>query len=92
MNADKPPTLEHLKTNTRQIMVEIPPNTCQKVIENYLKSTSACNTSHGGLLNDVGFHTKCQRSNLTKKKNKKKIMKKFFICVLFMFTFETMKW
>ena len=28
--ADKPSTLEHLKTNIGQVMAEIPPNTCQK--------------------------------------------------------------
>ena len=30
--ADKPSTLEHLKTNFRQVTAEIPPNMCQKVL------------------------------------------------------------
>lgn len=55
--ADKPSTLEQLKTNIRQVMAEIPPNMCQKVVENYLKRITACNTSRGGHLNDVVFHT-----------------------------------
>ena len=45
-------TLEHLKTNIRQVMAEIPPNMCQKVVENYLK---IINVSHGGHLSDVVF-------------------------------------
>ena len=48
---------KHLKTNIRQVMAEIPPNMCQKVVENYLKRINACNTSRGGHLNDVVFHT-----------------------------------
>ena len=32
--ADKPTTLEHLKTNIGELMAEIPPNMCQKVVEN----------------------------------------------------------
>ena len=43
--ADKPSTLEHLKTKIGQVMTEIPPNMCQKVVENYLKLINACNTS-----------------------------------------------
>ena len=53
--ADKPSTLEHLQINIRQVMAELPPNMCQKVIENYLKRINACNTSHGGHVNDVVF-------------------------------------
>ena len=40
---DKPSTLEHLKTNIRQVMAEIPPNMCQKMVENYVERTNACN-------------------------------------------------
>ena len=54
--ADKPSTLEHLKTNILQVMSEIPPNMCQKVVENDLKRINACNASRGGPLNDVLFH------------------------------------
>ena len=53
--ADKPLTLEHLKANVRQVIAELSPNMCQKVIENYLNRINACNTSHGVHLNDVGF-------------------------------------
>ena len=42
--ADKPSSLEHLKTNIRQVVAEIPFDMCQKVIENYLKRINACNT------------------------------------------------
>ena len=55
--ADKSSTLEHLKTKIRQVMAEIPTNMCQKVVENYLKRINVCNTSRGGHLNDVVFHT-----------------------------------
>ena len=46
-----------LKTNIRQVIIDIPPNMCQKVVENYLKRINACNTTRGGNLNDVVFHT-----------------------------------
>ena len=55
--ADKPLTLEHLRTNIRQVVAEIPPNVCQKVVENYLKRINICNVSRDGHLNDVVFHT-----------------------------------
>ena len=50
VHVDKPLTLEHLKTTLRQVMAEIPPNMCQKLIENYL------NISRGGHLTDEVFH------------------------------------
>ena len=53
----KPSTLEQLKTNIYQVMAQRPPNMCQKMVENYLKRINACNTSRGGHLNDVVFHT-----------------------------------
>ena len=43
--ADKPSTVEHLTTYIRQVMAEIPPNMCQKVVENYRKKINASNTS-----------------------------------------------
>ena len=50
---------------------------------------NACNTSRGGHLNDVVFHTIL---STFKPYNKKEISwKKFFICVLFTFTFESTK-
>ena len=45
--ADKPSAPEHLKTNIRLVMAEIPPNMSQKAVENYLKSINVCNTSGG---------------------------------------------
>ena len=36
---------------------EISLNMCQKVVENYLKSSNACNTSCDGHLIDVVFHS-----------------------------------
>lgn len=42
---------QYLKTNIRQVVVEIPPNICQKVVKNYFKRIEACNTSRGGRLN-----------------------------------------
>ena len=44
-----------LKNQHSKIMVEIPPNMCQKVIENNIKWINACNTSSGDNLNDVVF-------------------------------------
>ena len=55
--ADNSSTLEHLKANIRQVMAEIPSPLCQKVVENYLKRINAHNTSRGGHLKDVVFHT-----------------------------------
>ena len=52
--ADKPSNFEHLKTSIRQVMIEIPPNMCEKVVENYLKRINASRMGH---LNDVVFHT-----------------------------------
>ena len=63
--ADKPSTLstqeptsilEHFKKDISQVMAELPPNMCLKVVENYLKKIKSCNTSRGGLLSDVYFH------------------------------------
>ena len=51
--ADKLSTLEHLKTNIRHVMAEVPPNMCQKVVENYIKRINALNTWRGDHLNDV---------------------------------------
>ena len=55
--ADKSSTFDHLKTNIRQVMARIPANMCQKVVENYLKTIKACNTSRRVHLNDVVLHT-----------------------------------
>ena len=89
VNADKPSTLELLKSNICQIMAEIPPNICSKVIENYLKRINACSTSRGGHLNDFSVsHIMSTFKFYNKKGN---IMKKYFIYVLFTFTFEITK-
>ena len=63
-------TLEHLKTNIRQVNAEIPPNMCQKEFENYFKRISACNTSREDHLNDFthGFTHNVTRSNVTVQK------------------------
>ena len=55
--ADKSSSLEHLKTNFRQVVTEIPPNMYQKVFGSYLKRINSCNTSRGDHLNDMVFHT-----------------------------------
>ena len=65
---DKPSTLKHLKTNILQVMAKIPPNMCQKMVENYLKRYNACNALLGGQLNGVVLHTSCQSSNFTIKR------------------------
>ena len=41
VHAGKPSTLEHLESNIRQVLTEIPVNICQKVVENYLKRINA---------------------------------------------------
>ena len=51
--ADKTSIPEGLKTNIRQVMAEIQPNMCSKVVENYLKRTNACNTSRADHLNEI---------------------------------------
>ena len=48
---------EHLKTNIRQVIAEIPPIMCQQVVENYLKTMNACTTSRVGHLIDVSVQT-----------------------------------
>ena len=50
--ADKRSTLEHLKTNIRQFMAEIPPNMCQKVVESYLKKSMLA-TIHMEVIHNV---------------------------------------
>ena len=66
-------------------MAKIMPNMCQKEVENYLKRIDACNTSHGGHINDVGLHTECQTFKLYNKKkyHGKKIFYMCFIYVCF---------
>lgn len=54
--ADNPQTIEHLKTNIRQVMAEIQPEMRAKVIENYLERIKTCHLARGGHLNDVVFH------------------------------------
>ena len=54
--ANNPQTLDELKTNIRNVMAEIPPEMCRKVIENYLKRIKACKKSRGGHLNDILFN------------------------------------
>ena len=49
--ADKSSTLEILKTNIRQVIVEIPHNMYQKVFEDYINRINACATTRGGHLN-----------------------------------------
>ena len=55
--ADKPSTLEHLKTNIYKVMAGISLNMYQKMVENYLKKINACNTPREDHLNDIVFHT-----------------------------------
>ena len=55
--ADISLTLEHLKTNIRQVMPRHPPKCKKTVVKNYLKRTDCCNQSRGGHLNDIVFHT-----------------------------------
>ena len=54
---DKHSTFERLETNIRPVMAEIPTNMCQKMIENNLKKIKASNTSGGGHLSNVVYHT-----------------------------------
>ena len=83
--------LEHLKANIRHVMAEITPNRCKKKVENYLKRIYACNISLGDHLNDVVFHTHSVNVQTLQWK-KKYHEKKYFLCVLFTFTFETTKY
>ena len=65
-------------------MAETPSNMCQKVVENYLKRIIACNTTRGGYLNDLVFHTECQRSNfaIKRKYHEKNILYVFHLRLL----------
>jgi len=55
--ANNPQTLDALKTNITQVMAEIPPEMCEKVVKNYLKRIACCRKSRGGHLNDIVFRT-----------------------------------
>ena len=48
-------TLNQMNANIRNAIVEILPEMCWKIIENYLKSIVTCKTSSGAYLNDIVF-------------------------------------
>lgn len=56
VNTDRPQTLDQLKNNIRQVIGEIQPSMCRKVVENYIKRVKVCKRALGGHLNDVVFH------------------------------------
>ena len=74
-----------MQINLRQVRAEIPPNMCQKMVENHLNRINVLNTSRGDHLNDLVFHSYCQRSNfrIKRKYHEKKIFSMCFIYVYF---------
>lgn len=54
--ADNPQSLDHLKNNIRDVLAELQPAICKKVIENYLKRIEVCEAALGGHLSDILFH------------------------------------
>ena len=57
VNADNPQTLDQLKTNIRDAIVEILIEMCRNVLlQNYLKRIEASKRSRGGHLNDIVFY------------------------------------
>ena len=50
--ANKPSTVEHLKTNICQVIAEMTLNMCEEVVENYLQRINACNALLASHLND----------------------------------------
>lgn len=50
---DKHFTREYLNKNIRQVVAEILPHICQKVVENYFKWNEMWNNLRGGHLNEV---------------------------------------
>lgn len=55
--ANKPESLDDLKVNIADIIQEIQPNLCNRVIENWTSRVRALQRSRGGHLNEIIFHT-----------------------------------
>ena len=81
--ADKPSTLDHLKSNIRHVMAEISPKMCEKFVECLQhftwKSFKWYSTSH--IMSTFKLYNE-----------KRNTMKNYFLFVLFMLTFETTKY
>ena len=54
--ADNHQTLDQLKADIRDVIVEILPESGRKVIDNYIKRSEACKRSRVAHLNDILFH------------------------------------
>lgn len=54
--ANNPTTIPELKNNIQQVIREIEPTLCAKVMENFGKRMVACQRSRGGHLSDIVFH------------------------------------
>jgi hypothetical protein len=55
--ANKPTTIEELKTNIRDEIAEISPEICSKVMKNMIERARICAAAKGGHLADIIFHT-----------------------------------
>lgn len=55
--ANKPQTIDALQENIEDVIAEIQPDLCERVIENWVQRIHAMKRSRGGHLNDIVFHT-----------------------------------
>ena len=53
--ANKPRTVTHLKDNITRVILEIEPQLCEKIIENWINRIYATKRSRGGHLRDYFF-------------------------------------
>ena len=51
--ADKPETTDHLEDNIRRVIVDIPPQMLEKVIENWTSRLKYVRASRGGHMQEV---------------------------------------
>lgn len=56
MSANKPETVDRLKEKIRRVIGEIHPYLCEKVIHNFNKRITLCQSVSGGHLPDVVFY------------------------------------
>ena len=54
--ADKPDTIDALKDNIREAIIEIQLHTIDKVLKNWTDSVGYCMASRGNQLNEIIFH------------------------------------
>ena len=49
-------SIQELKEKIRAVIVEIEPQMCENVMENFIKRAWSCKSSRGDHMNDIVFH------------------------------------